>query len=328
MPSLEQIVLRLHSAARPWRRRLDNTEVKQARLLAQRLRTGTIDVLTLGASESLFVSPSDADQRTLSAMVGDGLAPELSTHSIAGAAYGPYLYKAYLEIVAKSTSRPTVVLGLVARLGVAAWSDHPMYSYARALRSIRRIGPGSPPWRYRTYIRLASDAEFAAFDALPHPTLHDSRTIGDYRRELRDPARYGLSEEQRVRQLYAFHHASSVPLSDAFLESVTTLGRRLKELGLPVVVYQMPIPVVRGVELLGPELYDSTVANLKTMDDAFIAGYGEVEIVQTGVALQPFEFIDPDDATEHVNELGRRRMADMIVAAVHRARLSDKQVQR
>ncbi|HEX3794075.1 MAG TPA: hypothetical protein VHV57_06215 [Acidimicrobiales bacterium] len=319
---------KLKQAIRPtalrWIKRLDSSPVRHARLLAERVRTEPpFDVLYMGASESLFTSPDDVDPRPLPAMVADELAPELSTYAVAGAAHNPRLYKIYLDIVAESPVRPLVILGMAIRLGVTAWSEHPEYSHDRPIHALEKIPSKRPPWRFRAYVPLATDAEFAAHDKRTYPTMDGTRTIGDFRLALKDPVAHGLTEEQRLRLLYSFHHGSTDALSPKFLDSVTAIGARLRELGLPAVVYQMPVPIVRATDVMGQEIYDRTVANLKVMDDAFIAGYGPIDIVQTGVLLKPGDYIDPDDGTEHVNEHGRRQMTDLIVAAVHKARLSD-----
>jgi hypothetical protein len=313
--------IRLGPSARRWRRRLDNPEVSQARALVHRLRSGPLDVLHLGASESLFVAPYDEDGRTLPAMVADGLAPDLSMYSLVGASYHPRLYQAYLEVVATYPVRPVVVLGLCIRFGFPPWSHHPEYSFERSLRALDRIDPHAAPWRFRAGVPLATADDFVRHDQVAYPTLDETRaTIGEFRNQLKDPEAAGLSREEQVRGLYAFHHGSTASLPDPFLADVTRLGRRLQEMNLAAVVYQLPVPVARGSQVLGEALRSQTIENLARMDRAFADGYGPIDILQTGVLLDEDEFIDPTDATEHVNQRGRQRIADLIVGAVHESR--------
>lgn len=321
MSPLDRLRTRLGPSVRRWRKRLDNPEVRLARSLVHRLRSGPLDVLHLGASESLFVAPYDEDGRTLPAMVADGLAPDLSMYSLVGASYHPRLYLAYLEVVATYPVRPVVVLGLCIRFGFPPWSHHPEYSFARPLRALGRIDPGAAPWRFRASLPLPTTADFARHDQVAYPTLDRTRTtIGEFRNQLKDREAAGLSREEQVRGLYAFHHGPTASLPDSFLADVTRLGRRLQEMGLAVVVYQLPVPVARGSQVLGEALRVRTIENLARMDAAFADGYGPIDILQTGVLFDEGEFIDPTDATEHVNQRGRRRIADLIVGAVRRQR--------
>jgi hypothetical protein len=317
---LDRLRARFGPSVRRWRKRLDNPEVSQARALVHRLRSGPLDVLHLGASESLFVAPYDEDPRTLPAMVADGLAPDLSMYSLVGASYHPRLYLAYLEVAATYPVRPVVVLGLCIRFGFPPWSHHPEYSFARSLGALGQIDAHSAPWRFHASLPLATAADFARHDQVEYATLDGIRTtIGEFRNQLKDPEA-GLSPEEQIRGLYAFHHGSTATLPATFLADVTRLGRRLQEMGLPVVVYQLPVPVARGSQVLGEALRSQTIENLARMDSAFADGYGPIDILQTGVLLDEDEFIDPADATEHVNERGRKRIADLIVEAVRRQR--------
>jgi hypothetical protein len=305
---------------RRWRKRLDNPEVKQARLLVERLRAEPFDVLHLGASESIFVAPEDVDTRPLPAMYADALAPELSTYVIAGTAYNTKLYKAYLDILATYPLRPIVVMMIGIRLGFYPWSEHPEYLYDRSLTALRKIDPHSPPWRFRAVVPLANDAEFARMDTIEYPTMVGTRTIGEFRRVLKNPKTSGLTHEEHVRTMYAFQHGATHPMAESFLREMTEVGVRLRELDLPLVVFHAPVPVVRGCQLLGEELLTRTLENQAIMESAFKDGFGPIDILQTGASLDVSEFLDPDDATEHMNERGRQHIADMIVGAVHQLR--------
>jgi hypothetical protein len=96
------------------------------------------------------------------------------------------------------------------------------------------------------------------------------------------------------------------------------VGTQLREIGLPVVIYQTPVPVQKGVEVLGEELRQRTIDNFAAMDEAFIAGYGPIDVVQSGVVFGDDEFLDPDDGIEHFNERGRRHLADMVAEAIQK----------
>ena len=53
------------------------------------------------------------------------------------------------------------------------------------------------------------------------------------------------------------------------------------------------------------------------LNSAYRFGAGEnAEIIESGTIFSSGQFIDPRDATEHLNEVGRRTLADLIINAV------------
>jgi hypothetical protein len=296
----------------------DNPEVRQARLLVERLDRGPIDVLHLGASESLFTADYDGDKRTLPQMIEADLPDGRPMHSVAGAGYHPALYMQYLDIAAARGSRPMVIVGLCIRLGEPAWKYHPEYSYLRPLTALRAIDVAAPAKRFKAVIPLASAADFAKHDELIHETVIGTKTVAEFRRLLKDPVGNGLSRDEAVRLLLAYHLAATTDLEPEYLADATALGKRLRELDLPVVCYQMPIPIHQVCDVLGEQARPHILRRLQSLDDAFRAGYGDVEIVQTGSGLETEDFIDPNDGSEHVNEKGRKKITDGVIGAVKR----------
>lgn len=312
---------RLGPTYRQWRRRLDNPEVKAARSLLGQLRAEPVQVVHFGASESLFVSAGDTDQRRLSQMIDDELG-DVSYACLAGPGYPPRLFSAYLGLLTALPQRPVVVVGLCVRLGYSAWAEHPAYGYRDAAAAVRRIKPTRAVWRIRAAIALPSEQDMAAHDGSLFPTLAGNLAVGSYRVPLKDPAAAGLSDEDADRLLYAYHYGALLPPEDSWLTTVTELGRDLRENGFSAVVYHMPAPIERGVELYGDVFRDQIVAGQRAVDDAFRSGYGPIDILQSGSVLDSSHFIDPRDATEHLNERGRTVLAGLIVSSV-RQRLGE-----
>jgi hypothetical protein len=293
--------------------------VKAARLLVARARTDPPDVLHFGASESLFVSPSDTDRRPLPKIIADDLGPDVSVYSVAGPGYHPRMMQQYIRLFASVPKRPVVVIGVAWRLGLTPWALHPVYSYPRPLQRLSRISPSRPTWAFRAIVKGATDEEMAEHDRRPFSTLAGELTVGDYRLPLKDPAAAGLDDESALRLLYAYHHAALLPTDDPWLHALTNLGRQLRELGFGVVAYQIPVPIQEGERLHGEPFRERVVANLAAGDAAFRAGAGaETEIVPTGAFLETADYLDPRDGTEHMNISGRLKMAELITPAIQR----------
>ncbi|HSY16202.1 MAG TPA: hypothetical protein VK816_09460 [Jatrophihabitantaceae bacterium] len=311
--------VRLAPVARRWYQQLDNPEVRNARRLAEAVRSAPPDVVYFGESASLFVSGADADQRPLFRMIADELGAGTTVHAIAGAGYHARLFDAYAQLLGAGSWRPVVVLPLWVRGSFTAWTRHPVYGYQHAVRAIRAVDRNAPLWRIRARIGPPGELDWTLHDQLSHPTLIGDLKVGAYRLPLKDPAKYGLDRQARLRLLYAFHHGGAITPDTPYLADVTRFGRTLRELGCPVVAYQTPVPVERGVELFGPAFADLAAANFALMGEAFGRGYGPVGIPPTGTSYASSDFVDPDDGTEHVNEKGRLRLAAEIAGGVSAA---------
>ncbi len=304
--------------ARRLANRLDNPEVRAARRLLEALDRGPLDVVHFGASESLFVSTVDADNRSLVRMLSDELAPDLSIYSVVGAGYHPRLISEYVRLMGAAPAPRVVVVGIPVRVGYRPWAHHPLYGYSRAVDTLALIAPGTSTWRVRRSLPLPNAAEMTAFDTTPYSCLVGDSTIGDLRRQLKNPAGHGLSQADAARVLYGYHHTALDGLDESWLAGITALATELLALGSQVVLYHPPIPIGRGEALFGPEVRRINEENLAVVHERFRAGLPGVSILDTALSFADDCFIDLDDATEHVNESGRVLLTRLIATEVRR----------
>lgn len=295
--------------------RMDNPEVRRARRLARLSRKGKLDVLYLGDSATSFIAPYDSDRRPLHAMIRDNLTAFGQFHTVCGGSYNPPLYSGYLRQVVPDAPPPLVIMPLCARVHTAPWIEHPVYGHKRAAAFLRNVDSSTPLRRIRLGLPLAGPDEWEQFYAVPHPTWAGELKIGEYVRRLKQaPER----DEDRARLLYAYHHGGEVQCG-ASLEAVTNLGRELRDRDVRVVVYQTPVPVEKGEELYGPRFRELARDNFAKLDAAFTKGYGDIGILQTGTTFSTAEFIDWYDGSEHLNQVGRLRLAEEIGVAARAA---------
>lgn len=285
------------------RDRVDHPQLRDAR----RLLGSRADVVMLGESVLVWVGPHDKDRRTLPAMVADGLEPDASLVAVSGGGYHAELLAAYLELLGRLPHRPrAVVLPLWVRGRLQPWMDHPRFGHHDALQRLRLLDPATAPWRVRGSLKRGGD--WAAFYRVPYETLLGPGTVGDYAVPLKDGS---VTGDERMRLLYAYHHGGVVEPS-----AFTTLGAAARALEVPVVVYQAPVSVVTGERVL-PGLAQRVADNFAAADAAFRAAL-DVPVLQTGTAFGEEAFIDPTDGSEHLNEKGRRELADLLVAEVRK----------
>jgi hypothetical protein len=291
--------------------RIDNPEVRKARTLVRLARTGPLDILVLGDSAASFVAPYDTDKRPLRRMFADAFGPEVATHAVHGGSYNPLIFNEYVRMLEGQPTRPVVVLPLTVRVRTLPWIEHPLYGHKRASQFLSTVDATTPPRRIRKGFVPPSAEEFAQFYALPFATWAGDLTIGDYVQPLK---RKDVTGDDAARLLYAYHHGGEI-VPGAPLDKLREMGERLRRLGLPVVAYQTPVPVQRGVELHGPQFHELAEHNFAVIEQAFVSGYGDLPIARTGLTAPTAHFIDWRDGSEHVNEHGRSALTAAVLDA-------------
>jgi hypothetical protein len=303
------------------RDRLDDREVRNARALVRALRgSSPPDIVAFGDSNWVFWAPYDEDPRSLGALLGEELGAGTSLHVCCGAGYHALLIAELLRLVADSGRRPVIVLPLCVRMAESAWRTHPNYAYDAPAAKIASFRADTPLWRMRAPAPEPTPADWARYESQVISTWAGTGPIAELREPLRDP-RSGLDETQRRRLLYAYHHGERLEPTMGSVQEVVRMGRALRSVGAPAVVFETTIPVDEGEALWGSQFRANAEHNLAVLRDALLEGYGEpLEILRTGVAFARDEFVDPADGTEHLNERGRRHMAGLLAAAVRAAR--------
>jgi hypothetical protein len=249
-------------------------------------------------------------------MVADGLGPGITCRAIDGASFSTDIFTGYLELLRDAPRSPIVVFPLWIRGRFPPWVYHPVHGHRRAIERIRRIEPQQSAWRVHAAFPRPTAADFERFSHVPYETLLGPGCVGDYVSAIRQHQRDD-NHAELVRMLYAYHHGGVLTSETPELATVTELGRTVARLDLPAVVYQTPSPLDRGSELFGEGMRDRTVQSFTSLNAAYRAGVGsDAPILETGTMFSSAQFIDPDDASEHLNEQGRLPLANLIVEAV------------
>lgn len=296
--------------------RVDNTEVRNARRLVKRLRKPPApDVIYLADSAGIFNGPNDKDKRGLVHMVWDELAGEIDVYPVMGPGYSVYLHEAYLRLIEEGPVRPLIVHSMWMRGWFTAFSAHPAWGKrAEAVEAIQHIDASGPLWRMRASVPKPGAPEFEAYHRIRHPTIIGDLTVGDYVNSIKNGS---LTPEEKVRMLYGYHYAYDPTPENSDIAAVTRLGARLRELGCKTIAYHTPIPVETGAEIFGPSFAEQVERNWAANDAAYREGIGrDATILQSGTAFEPSEFVDPAEAIEHLNDVGRRRLASWIIDAI------------
>jgi hypothetical protein len=299
------------SLPRKWVSRFDTYETRSARRLTRELRSGGPEVLYLGDSTN-YAFVADGNIRPVVATVRK-LVPSRSIFFLGNAGYHAALWDAYLSLVERTEVRPVILISLVSRMYVETWRKHPAYTYALEAESIRGLDPtrGVP----RMPRPQLDSADFTEFRELQYKTLLGEFPVGHYLKQLR---RTDISEQERMRWWYAYLHGAEITGgSGEALTQLAVLGRTMSRLGVPVIAYQGPICTQVGAELLGPEFVSLTERNFDLVASTFAEAVGErCQVLETGMIFKAAEFNDPTDGVEHLNGVGRGRLAGIIAGAL------------
>ena len=123
--------------------RLDDPEIRKARRLVTRFRSGAApEVLVLSDSTAAWIAPTDTDRRRLFEMVASRLEPSPAMYTLFGGSYEADLHGRLLELLRPfRASRPVVVLPLWVRGRTRPWVEHPRFGHARSLGFLRELDP-------------------------------------------------------------------------------------------------------------------------------------------------------------------------------------------
>jgi hypothetical protein len=314
------VVLKARGIARVTRDRLVDQQLRQLRERIRTVRRGGTDVLYLGESSTFHIDPRDTDRRTLPDMVGDDSGMPITPFW--GPGYGPALWGEFIRVLATLEARPrAVVLPMVIRTTALHLRVHPVYAYPQSLARMREVHDADArirPWGRWTH---AAQEDYARFEALPVQTRWGGeRTLGDWRQHLRG-AKHRLDDVDFRRTLFDYFHGEVIAEDNPGVLAWRRFGEQLRDYGVPVVSYWTPVPLEAGEELFPGEFREQVERNLAVIDRAFLDGAGPVARPMRPDLVPDDEFIEPRDGTEHLNQLGRLRLARGIVSGL-RERLS------
>ncbi len=296
--------------------RIDDEPVRRARGLMKALRTAPPDVLWLGDSMLSVGAVDDTDRRRMQHMVAEEVGGNFTWRIIDGAGFNADMYNGYLNLLRGGPARPLLILPLAIRVRTPLIL-HPVYGKRRSVERLRRIDPHKGWWRVHAAFPAATPEEFEAFYQLPYDTILGPGVVGDFVKPIKELERSGRDPDELLKLRLAYHHGSLLSHDGFGIDQITEMGRLVRELGCDAVVYEVPVPIERAVEYLGEDMRDRFRANFEVMRSAYREGAGaDAPIIEAGMSFVTSEFADPDDATEHLNQVGRAHLSHLIAEQV------------
>ena len=274
------------------------------------------DVLALGESSYLFVDPSDQDTRKLPEMIVDHVGGGATLVTFRGGGYDPRLYCEVIRLLGGDCGRPrVVVLSLCVRASLATHVQvNPRFSYRRSQEIMACLSRPRPPLATLVVRRDERGADKSFEDERLVTRWTGVTTLGDFRERLRgaSTARDGATE----RLLFDYFHGETVADNAPGLQRWRDLGRLLREFGVPVIAYHAPIPISRGEAHFPGEFREHVRRNQRMLERALSAELGDALHLVEVTELPDSDFIDAGDATEHLNQHGRSKLAHTLAPVI------------
>jgi hypothetical protein len=262
----------------------------------------TANIVLFGDSVMERVSRHDQDRRTLGQMIAGNSASSVLT--VSRSAHNPDIYLPLLRALSKARHKPhTIILPVNMRCFSPQWQMSPDWQFTQEKTIIARY------LRWRWPVAPVADvhydpAKHAVFDQLPvEYKLSAFRKIGDFKAAI-------ASEPScdRSAAIFTYHYTHDLDLANARLQNLQQCVKIAKSIAPQVFVYVTPINVQALNRFVGPEAVSILLKNV----DVLASALDHDRFKSFVDAIPEDQFFSEDLATEHLNEVGRVRLASLI----------------
>lgn len=276
------------------------------------------EILFLGDSVAERVSWNDVDKRTLTNMLSIKLK---GVSDIAAISYGGFtleVFYYFLLGLEKMKSKPQfVVLPINMRSFSPQWDLEPQWQFTTVIEQINtflKSSSDTPSVDEIKTERITPDV-YNEFDSISVDySLSSLDKIGQYRLLINSTPATEEQRKFRLRQIFIFHYTNILrpehPKLFFLLEAISLL----KRMQIPFLAYITPLNIKAGVAFAGTPFTKILRANVQTVLDLInphcINGQGCVENWSEYLGQEYFFHLD--NATEHLNEMGRNILATLI----------------
>ncbi len=289
------------------------------------------EVLLLGDSTSVLVSPFDLSRRTLAHMTARAVRPWKSC-VVAGLAYHPEVYEALVRALTALPARPRViVLPINVRQFGPEWTGNPHLAHRDLIDAAHAFADDPsrpvvivPPFPRGSLLRgEPGDAAWEAFLATPvaYPGRSE-RSVGDFVRVLAE-RREATDLYTWLRTAFAFHFLFPLANDHERLVSLANVIGMAETIGCTVVAYLVPANHVAGIELLGDAYDDALREKAAIVSDVCRRATnapGRLILHDWTRLLPPEDFFIRYEVLSHIGDTGRRKLAARVAESVHTAR--------
>lgn len=231
--------------------------------------------------------------------------------------YTPVHLADYARVLRAMPRKPgLVIVPFNIRCLSPQWSDNPKYQQLDHRDVIRRFleDPLGPVPGLAAEAPGVEDPEAAGrFRAIKVSSRFTQAVTVAELEDRRDTPPTGPGDAiGRTADLLAYHYGLDPRPGHPSLGALSDLVHVLNESGVQVLIYATPVNVELGGVHLGEAFLAALGARVADARDASRAG-GEITFADLHALCPASEFLHPDYVVEHLNQDGRRRLADKIL---------------
>lgn len=299
---------------------------KELRQMVEALDAQATDVLLFGDSSIGAIGRCDEGSSGIQRWI-----EELGSFSLLTVdenAYSPIIYQDLVEVVAGRAHQPRLILFPInLRSFSDAWFTNPSYQFeldrVRAtaryvsfekvdllafirLRYSNESAEQERAWGTRNVIR--GDIDLGPRDLL----TKRSRIPGVDAIECRVEG-----DEQFAQQLalkFSYHYMNPITPSHGMFDAIERTMEKARDNGIELLVYVTPINFHDGVRFVGEEFRERVEGNLQVIRSVFDAV--GIDYLDLSTTLPRERFVDRRFACEHLDDRGRRFVAETVTARI------------
>jgi lysophospholipase L1-like esterase len=279
--------------------------------LLRSLKQGA-DVVYLGDSTVKRYDTQDKDTRSIGTFLQERL-PETSVTEVAHEAYQAKMYAGFAHTIARASPHPrAVIIPINLRTFSPLIDKNPETQFAVDEAFLRLGVPGSFYKPFKTFYQAPFHASYANIPWTQEPIILDEEYLGTVQDFLAfSSSTYSLEKERRRIALNYFLPIS--PTHD-YLSSLDTISKTLLAKDITPLYYITPLDRER-MQTFWPDT-NARIAQQIDRVHTTINAEPEAHLLDLSTLLPSSGFIQELYTSEHLNERGRKAVADALAEAI------------
>ena len=281
------------------------------------------EVLLLGDSVVERISRYDGDQRTLDRILGELFTGQLRVGCISHTAYNLRIFEALLRALGQLPARPKlIILPINLRSFSPQWFHNPVWQLTHEMDSIEQFiaKGGKNPMLERESRSTYSLGWY--FVPVKYPASDFTR-LGQfleviYAKPKRAKPKNEAARLQRKKQIFIFHYLHPLSPTHPLLGNLKRVIELSANLRVALLAYFTPLNYQAGQKIVGEAFLETVNANLALVQEVFASAAGKEtkRLVDFSQLLSVEHFFHEEEASEHLNQEGRRILAEAIAGEI------------
>jgi hypothetical protein len=274
------------------------------------------EILCLGDSVWERLSREDLDQRSIGQMLQENLPPTKKTISISHSAYNLRIFLGFIRAIEKMRSRPQcVILPINLRSFSPQWFLNPLLQFACENQLLEEYCinpkisiPIIKPIREHPGL-------FNSFDStsVDYPNS-EYKTLGEFRELVASKPADEAQSFFRLSQIFLFHYMHPLVQNHPLLQALDDILQKLTLMEIKTIIYITPINYQAGLRFTGKDFLSRVALNIKMIYESVARSKadGKIDYRDYSTLLSSECFFSLDNATEHLNERGRKILVEQL----------------